>query len=270
MMEHVHISYSAISILQYCYLSKDFNSLHLDSLMDWISSEETVVLEPDGMIDVNDTFVQVFSKDFFIGYSIAQNLGIPFLCADILAIFLQTTMDSPISKDIRFITIPVLCNVFGLNQPSLSAQMLYELMKCGKFISFSASTMFEYVKNHNFQVSEELLQPFLICRSDYNMQSFAAVYLGAVNMLKEENEAAAIALSRIILTNAMQVWRRGTYYREICKAGYNDEIKKNRALSIFKYTTSIIVGIEQIWGNLPEQIVSLCDELREVIADEFA
>lgn len=52
--------------------------------MDWLSSENTVILEPDGIVDVNETLVQGFSKDFFIGCSIAERLEIPFLCADIL------------------------------------------------------------------------------------------------------------------------------------------------------------------------------------------
>lgn len=60
-------------------------------------------------------------------------------------------------------------------------------MQYGEFISFSATTVFEQIKSNDFQVSEELLQPFLICKSDYNMQSFS----------KEENKAAAIALSEI-------------------------------------------------------------------------
>ena len=269
MMEHVHISYSSIAILQYCYLSNNFGLIFIEELMDWVNSEKTVVLEPDGMIDINDTFVQALSKDFFIGCNIAERFNIPFLCADILAVFLQNFSDSPISKDVRFITLPVLCKVFGRNQPDLSSQMLYNLMKYGEFISFSASTVFEQIKSHNFQVSDEILHPFLICKSDYNMQSFSGVYLSAIYMLKEENETSAIDLSKTILSNTMQIWRRGTYYRESLKKMPNDSIVLARALSILKYTCSIIVGMEQIWTTMPKQIRNLCDELREVVADEL-
>ena len=49
------------------------------------------------------------------------------------------------------------------------------------------------------------------------MQSFSCVYLGTIHLLKEENEAATIALSEIVLLNTMQIWRRDTYYRETLK-----------------------------------------------------
>ena len=76
----------------------------IEVLMDWLSSENTVILEPDGIVDINNTLVQGFSKDFFIGCSIAERLEIPFLCADILVVSLQNLLDSPISKNIHFIT----------------------------------------------------------------------------------------------------------------------------------------------------------------------
>lgn len=270
MIKHVHISYSSIAVLQYLYLSNNFGFMAIEVLMDWLSSENTVILEPDGMVDVNNTFVQGFSKDFFIGGSIAERLEIPFLCADILVVSLQNLLDSPISKNIHFITLPVLCNVFGKNKPDLSSQMLYKLMQYGEFISFSAITVFERIKSNDFQVSEELLKPFLICKSDYNMQSFSGVYLGAIHLLKEENKAAAIALSEIVIKNTMQIWRRGTYYRETLKKMPNDDGVQVRAFSILKYVGSIIAGMRQIWTTMPKQISSLCDELQRIIADELS
>lgn len=269
MVERIHISYSSIAKIQYCYLSNNFDFIAIETLMDWVNSEKTIILEPDGMINVNETYVQGFSKDFFIGCGVAERLNIPFLCADILVIALQDSLDSPISKDIRFITLPVLCNAFGKNQSVLSAQMLYKLMQYGKFISFSANTLFEQIKSHSFQVSEELLEPFLICKSDYNMQSFSEVYLGAIYMLKQEDETAAIALSKTILLNTMQIWRRGTYYRETLKKMPNDSVIRTRAVSILKYVSSIFDGMKQIWTNMPKQLNGLCDELCEIISGEF-
>lgn len=270
MIKHVHISYSSIAVLQYFYLSNNFGFMAIEVLMNWLSSENTVILEPDGMVDVNDTFVQGFSKDFFIGCNIAERLKIPFLCADILVVSLQNLMDSPISKNINFITLPVLCNVFGKNQPELSSQMLYKLMQYGEFISFSATTVFEQIKRNDFQVTEELLRPFLICKSDYDMQSFSCVYLGTIHLLKEENRTAAIALSEIVMRNTIQVWRRGTYYRETLKKMPNDGMMRTRVLSILKYVGSIIAGMKQIWITMPKQISNLCDELQKTIADELA
>ena len=148
--------------------------------------------------------------------------------------------------------------------------MLYKLMQYGEFISFSATTVFEQIKSNDFQVSEKLLQPFLICKSDYNMQSFSGVYLGAIHLLKEANKAAAIALSEIVMRNTMQIWRRGTYYRETLKKMPNDDVVQVRAFSILKYAGSIITGMRQIWTTMPKEISSLCDELQRIIADELS
>ena len=143
-------------------------------------------------------------------------------------------------------------------------------MQYGEFISFSATTVFEQIKRNDFQVTEELLRPFLICKSDYDMQSFSCVYLGTIHLLKEENRTAAIALSEIVMRNTIQVWRRGTYYRETLKKMPNDGMMRTRVLSILKYVGSIIAGMKQIWITMPKQISNLCDELQKTIADELA
>ena len=147
--------------------------------------------------------------------------------------------------------------------------MIYQLLQYGEFVSFSASTIFNQIKNNNFQVSEELLQPFLICKSDYDMQSFSGAYLGAINMLREENDSAAEALSEIIIHNGKKIWKRGTYYRENLKRFPNDKDSPIRAASIFKYVNTIIAGIGQIWTPMPEKLGALRDELQETVMDEL-
>lgn len=269
MSKHVHISYSSIAIIQNCYLSNNFGCSFIETLMKWLSTEETIILEPDGIIDVNEVLIQGFSLDFFISCGIAERLGVPFLCADVLSIPLQNSENSPVSKDMCFISLPVLCNAFGCIRPDLSSQMLYNLMKYGEFISFSATIMFEQIKKADFQVTEELLQPFLICKSDYDMQSFSEVYLGTICLLKKEDESAAITLSELILLNAMKVWRRGTYYRETLKKMPYDSMTRARETSIFKYVISIIAGMKQIWLVMPKRIDDLCNELREAITGEL-
>ena len=77
MIKHVHISYSSIAVLQYFYLSNNFGFMAIEVLMDWLSSENTAILEPDGMIDVNDTFVKAFLK-IFLSAAVLQK-GLKFL-----------------------------------------------------------------------------------------------------------------------------------------------------------------------------------------------
>ena len=81
MVEHVHISYGSVSVLQYHYLSNNFGFGAFDALLDWLNTEDAVILEPDGMVDEDDTLVQVLSKDFFVACNIAKRFEIPFLCA---------------------------------------------------------------------------------------------------------------------------------------------------------------------------------------------
>lgn len=186
-----------------------------------------------------------------------------------LILSLQPFSDFPIPKDIHLITLPVLCNVYGKKYPDASAQMIYQLLQCGKFVSFSASTIFTQIKNNNFQVSEEFMQPFLICNSDYDMQSFSRAYLGAIYRVKEEHEAAAEALSEVILQNSRKIWQRGTYYRENFYRYPDDKDSSLRAASIFKYVSTIVVGIEQIWTSMPEKLGALRDELKNFLMDEL-
>ena len=68
----------------------------------------------------------------------------------------------------------------------------------------------------------------------------------------------------------MQIWRRGTYYRETLKKMPNDDVVQVRAFSILKYAGSIITGMRQIWTTMPKEISSLCNELQRIIADELA
>ena len=267
--DHVHISYCSVAALQYFYLSNNYGLMAIDTLMDWLNSEQAIILEPDGMIDAKEILIKSLSKEFFACCNISERLSIPFLCADALVLSLQPFPDFSISKDIRFITLPVWCSVYGKSHPDISAQMIYQLLQYGKFVSFSASTIFNQIKNNNFQVSEEFLQPFMICKSDYDMQSFSGAYLGAIQMLREENISAAEALSEAILQNGKEIWQRGIYYREYLKR-YPDDIDfKIRADSILKYTSTIISGIEQIWMPMPETLGTLRDELQKNIMDEL-
>jgi len=267
-INHVHISYSSVAVLQYCYLSNNYGFGAIDVLLDWLNTESTVILEPDGIVDVSDTLIQVLSKDFFAGCNIAQRLEIPFLCADTVVVFLQASSHFPTLKPIRFITIPTLCNIYGKTQFASYAQMTYQLLQVGEFISFSSGTMLEQIKSHDFRISQELLQPFLICKSDYDMQSFAKVYLHTISIVKSENETTAEELSELILLNAAQIWRRGMYYRETLRKTA-DDVAEARALAIFKYVCTIIKGIEEIWGTISKKLSTMCNELRETVADEL-
>lgn len=248
-IKHVHITFSSVSTLQYQHLS--WNYPQMQSLMDWIQSSNNIVYEADGFIP-EDEMLEFFSKDFIAGCNVARKEKIPFLYSDVLAVtFQMISKDNPL-VDIDFISIPALCNCLEENQKSQKNQMLYRLLKGCTFISFNADTILEQIITHEFNVSADFLSPFLICKSDYDMESFAIVYLQAIHRLNDVHEDAAISLAKIILDDTFRVWRRGTYYRETAK-NYDDSQALEKATRILHYVRTVLAGIKEIFPNDAEK-----------------
>lgn len=265
-VKRIHISYGSVLLLQNMYLSNTDGCTALNELMDWVNTNTAIVLEADGINDPSEILAKALAPDFFASCNIATRLEIPFLCADARIPRLQSAEVSLIADDIKFITIPSLCNVFKKTMPDAADQMLYQLLKVGAFISFSADTILEQVRGCGYKVEQEVLQPFLICKSEYDMGSFARVYLEAITKLKTEHEQAAGELSQLILHDAERIWRRGTYYRESALR-FEDEIAKFRANHIAYYVAEIIKGIKSIWKETIPALKETCDSLwREEVA----
>lgn len=266
LIKRIHISYGSISVLQKMYLSNTDGCTALNELMDWINMNESIILEADGINNPNEILTKALPPDFFAGCNVATRLDVPFLCADALMPLLQEAEVPLISEDIRFITIPSLCNAFRRSKPGAADKMLYELLKVGAFISFSADTILEQVRGCGYKVEQEVLQPFLICKSEYDMGSFARVYLEAITKLKTEHEQAAVELSQLILHDAERIWRRGTYYRESALR-FEDERAEFRANHIAYYISEIAKGIKRIWKETIPALKETCDSLwREKVA----
>ncbi len=248
-VKHLHITFSSVVTLQCQYLS--WNYPQIQSLMDWLQSSNNIVYEADGFI-TEDEMVEFFSKDFIAGCNVARKKKIPVLYSDALVTtFQMIAKDSPLSG-IDFISIPALCNCLGESQQGHKNQMLYRLLKGCTFISFNADTILEQIATHEFNVSTDFLSPFLICKSNYDMESFAIVYLQAISTLNNSHEGAAVSLAKIILDDAFRVWRRGTYYREIAK-NYGDSKALEKAAKILYYIRTVLAGIKEIFPNDAEK-----------------
>lgn len=81
--------------------------------------------------------------------------------------------------------------------PKIKRQIIYRLLTGCTFVSFSASTIIEQIVENDYSVSRDAMHPFLICKSDYDMKSFADVYLQAINSLYSQNKVSAIKLAEI-------------------------------------------------------------------------
>ena len=257
----IHICCSTVDKLQDYYLANDLENNNIDALFDWINSDESIVFEADGVITEEDAFTKVFSDNFCATLNVAKMRNIPYLCADSIMIKLQHHSVFPVLDGVNFVTIPSVCEVFKEQDPDFSARMLYDLLQVGSFVSFSAETILTIIKQENYNVSEELMDPFLICKSDYDMKSFANVYLNAIQVLREEHHAEAEELSRIILRNALKILRRGSFYRECLRINPNDTDARRRLHAIVDYETGLVAGIRSIWSPMPTGIESLCGEL---------
>ncbi len=267
-IKHIHLSCGTVLALQNYYLSLNFDTLSLCKLMEWISTEPRIVLDADGIVDESNDLVKAFSREFFAACNVAVRNDIPFLCADTVVSLYQAAEKVDIPQEVRFVSIPVICNVLGKERPEESAQMIYRLLEGGTFISFSAGTMLEWIRANDYNVPEDSLGRFLICKSDYDMESFARVYLGTAYALKEENETAAHKLSELLLHDANRIWKRGTYHRELEKK-YNDIEASMRAAAVTKYVVEIVSGMREIWKKGPADISKMCDDLQNLVSREL-
>lgn len=262
-VKRIHMSYGSVLLLQNMYLSNTDGYTALNELMDWVNTNTSIVLEADGLSDPNETLTKVLSPDFFASCNIATRLDIPFLCADARTPSLQGTEISLIAANIKFITIPSLCNVLKRTTPNMANQMLYQLLKVGTFISFSADTILEQVRSCDYKVEQKMLQPFLICKSNYDMDSFAKVYLEAITKLKTEHEQSAIELSQLILHDAERIWRRGMHYR-VSALRFREKMAELRANHIAYYITEIVKGIRNIWEEKIPDFEETCNSMWRV------
>ena len=265
----IHICCSTVDKLQNYYLVNNLENSNIDALFDWMNSGESIVFEADGVITEENAFTKVFSANFFATLNVAKMRNIPYLCADSIMIELQNHSMFPVLDGVSFVTIPSVCEVFEEQDPDSSARMIYDLLKVGSFVPFSAETILTIIKQENYSVSEKLMDPFLICKSDYDMESFANVYHNAIRMLRAEHPAEAEELSGIILRNALKIWRRGSFYEECLRLNLNDTDAKRRRRAIVEYEAHLVAGINSIWSTMPTEIESLCGELMTKVQEEL-
>lgn len=254
-IKNVHINYSTINTLQHYYMAYGYKYIK-DTLM-WIEEMKNIVIEVDGYCESESTISQAFSDNFAKTCNIARDKDIPFLCADMYADIFRISTQLREFANVKFISIPAFYDFVGNKSEKLKQQALYKILSGASFVSFSANTIITAIKENDCQSMNDCISPFLICKSDYDMDSFSKVYLGAINHLSKECEDEACQLAEIILENTKRVWRRGQHYRDF--EGI-DLDARSRSKEIKKYVASIAVGINKILGN-KERIVSICNEI---------
>lgn len=255
----LYVNYGSIEELQQTYIINGVPCLR--ELLSWIKTTNNIVYIEDGFVDAETTIGTAFSSNFISCCNIAKQKNIPYLYYDQIVSKLQNVPEFEIADGIQFITIPALCFDKLKTMPGEFAGVLYNLLKYCSFVSFTSDTIVQIIKSNNNIVTNELVEPFMCCTSDCNMQSFATVYMGAIKSLNQIDKEAALRLSKIVLTNAKRVWTRGTYYR-ISYKEYNNIYFGLKAKAINQYLQKIVQGIQMIYDTVPNELDSLLLDLK--------
>lgn len=254
----VYVNYGSIATIQQQFLSYGFN--FLSDILAWFQQSDNIIFKPDGFIDEESDLTELYSSDFIACCNIASSNRVPFLFCDLTAWNFQQYSHWGIAPDVEFISIPVACyKSYEQNQEKLN-DALYSLMKDSTFINFNAGTILHQITKQNYQVTRELMKPFMFCTSACDMQSFAGVYLGAIKILSLSHREAAVTLAEIVLENAFTIWKRGTYYRQNIQTNPNTD-SRYKADAIQQYVTNILHGLKQIFGVLPEELTTKTNQL---------
>ena len=249
---HVHINYRSIATVQQMYINDPHE--YLLDILEWFQCAENICFEPDGFIDEDDRITGLFSADFVACCNIASTYGIPYLYCDLTAFNLQQITNMGVSEKVEFVSITAACyKVFALNQDKLH-DSLYRFLKDSTFINFNAETVLYQIREQGYCVSAELMSPFMFCTTSCDMHSFANVYLSAIEVLRDEQRDAAVALAEIVFSDAHKIWNRGTYYRFLAESGTDLEAYR-KATEIRKYVEEILRGIVKIFGVLPDKLI---------------
>ena len=259
-IDTVYINTGSIDYLQHiCFSSHNTCAV---KVLQYICKSDNVHIIADGFIQKNSS-EDIFGTNFNVCCALSCNLDIPFLYHDVLAKILQTN-NVLINPEVRFISIRAICGYVQTKGEDMAEQWYYNLLHGCTFISCGAKTIIYQIKANSYDVTDELLQPFMFCKSDYDMESFASVYCTAIRELIPEHLESAEKLADIVIRDAIRVLRRGQYHRMYSEM-YPEH--KEKAERINKYAMTIGISISTM---LPHPSLLSLSENISVLADTLA
>lgn len=260
-IDSVLINAGSIDYLQQICFSSD-NTYAVKALQ-YINNSNNISIVADGF-PVESPSKDFFDNNFNICCILSQNLDIPFLYHDAFAKIIQSNT-SIIHSDVRLVSIRAMCGYVQKQCEDIAEQWYYNLLKGCTFISCGANTIIYQIKSNNYEVTDELIQPFMFCKSNYDMESFASVYCTAIRELLPEHTESAEKLAEIVIQDTIRVWKRGQYYRMFSNE-YPEH--KEKAKRIMKYAMTIGICVSKLLPNpsldgLREKISTLAAELAD-------
>ena len=238
-IDTVYVNAGSIDYLQYVCFSSH-NTYALNALK-FVCNSENIHIIADGFTKEN-SIEDIFGTNFNVCCTLSRNLDIPFLYHDMLAKVLQIS-NILIDSKIKIISIRAICGYIQTTNENIAEQWYYNLLHGCTFISYNANTIIYQIKANNYEITDKLLQPFMFCKSDYDMDSFATVYCAVIRRLIPEHLEAAEKLADMVIRDTIRVWRRGQYHR--MNSGMYPE-HKEKADKIKKYAMTISISIKTI------------------------
>ncbi|MBQ9850364.1 MAG: hypothetical protein IJO36_06665 [Clostridia bacterium] len=263
-IKYIHINYGSIVDLLIDYQKYDFQ--FAEKALNWIHEAKNIVFEPDGYVEENSEITKAFSRNFTACCNIAKRANIPFLFSDYVAKKFQKISGLGLPCDVNFVSIPAACR--HMDKDGLSDElneMLYSLLKNCTFVSFNSSTIMYVIKNNNYTVTKDLLSPFFICKPEYDLNSFASVYLHTIILLlNKEKPDLAVSFTELVLDDLIRVWKKGTRYRYLAKRLLNKEAEIV-AENIKKYVEKTLGAIINIYTVLPEELIPYYQKIKSYL-----
>lgn len=235
--------------------------------MKWIEKSENIVFHADGYLQVETELITALSRDFYACCGIALKLDIPLLYSDYVTPMCASFPEFKGIQGVNCVSIPALCHHHGKTSLVEQEQMLYRLLNGCTFINFTANTILQTLRDTEFESLNETLERFLICKSDYDMMSFAEVYLKALSLVCSEKSDAVLSFAEILLDNTIKVWRRGTSDR-VWAVEYNVARSMDKAVRISSYALHMINGIKNIIPDLPTELKRKCEAFEKQVYPE--
>lgn len=253
-IKYIHINYGSVIDLLVDYQKYDFRCAEM--VLNWIYAAKNIVFEPDGYVEENSEIAKAFSKNFIACCNIAKKANIPFLFSDYVAKKFQNISGLGLPCDVDFVSIPAICRHMDKNGLSDKLnEMLYSLLKNCTFVSFNPNTILYVIKNNNYTVTKDLLSPFFICKPEYDLNSFALVYMYTLLILNEESPDSAICFTELVLEDLIRMWKRSAKYRYSAKY-LLDKDAMVVAENVKKYIENILDAIINLYPVMPEALIN--------------
>lgn len=261
-VDTVYINTGSVDYLQHVCFS--FKNSFVVEVLQYIEDSNNIIIIPDGFL-VETSNKDIFGLNFVSCCTLSKNLNAPFLYHDTLPKILQTNT-TQVDPKIKFISIRAICGYAKQKAGDIAEQWYYNLLKGCSFISFSSETILYQIRLKNYEIDDELMQPFLICKSDYDMDSFASVYFITIQNLIPEHPETAEKLAIIIINDTIRVWKRGQYHR-LHSTNYTEHQEK--AIQIYRYANTLKNKISKMFSNpsecLQEKLTSLSISLEDLL-----